>query len=151
MGKTNNEKKGEIGQKKFIEWLDKKGIPYMFFDQGFSTYSNEFKNLLKRPDFMIFIKNFGFILVDVKNHKIYENNHEYSIALDPIEVKKYKRLHKEFGVQVWFAISNKFESFSNWYWISTNDIEETDKRTVPQPQLDKKEFYKPNIEKFIKI
>ena len=114
--------KGNLGESKFIEWLDKNDIPYMFFNQQQKTYSKTFWHKLKRPDFMILIPNFGFILVDVKCKKIYSNNRGNYITLGEEEVDEYIELHKEFGVPIWFAISNEKGDFESWYWISANEI-----------------------------
>jgi len=148
MDKSNDEKR-KIGEKKFIEWLDKRKIPYMYFDQSFKTFSKKFLYLLKRPDFMILIPNLGFIFVDVKNHTIYKNRSGETIAFDIDEIKKFKKLHKKFGVQIWFAVCHESDLYKNWDWISINEIEETDKKEVAR--LDGKEFYTPQLRKFIRI
>ena len=55
-------------EQRFGEWLDKNLIPYWYIQQDIDTFSDALKKMFtKRPDFMILIPNFGFILVDVKN------------------------------------------------------------------------------------
>jgi hypothetical protein len=137
--------KGKQGELKFKEWLEKQNIPYMYFDQKIGTYSREFLNKLKRPDFMLLIPNFGFILVDVKCHKIYQNNDMSKyITLGEKEVDEYIELHKEFGVPIWFAVSNEKGNFESWYWISANEIGNDEMDT-------NKNYFKIKTGKFRKI
>ncbi len=108
------------GEIKFKQWLEKNNIPYMYFDQNFDTYSSVFRGFARRPDFMLLLPNFGFILVDVedrKPHKIY-NRYCLNIA----ETIKYSNLQRFFNLQVWYVVSNEMLNYDTWYWISVSSL-----------------------------
>ncbi|WP_022670183.1 hypothetical protein [Hippea alviniae] len=106
-------------EEKFKEWLDSKKYPYIYVDQGTDTFSNFFKDFTKRPDFLVIVRNFGIIAVDVKE----KNNREYKdFILDEEEVKKYLAFERITKLPVWFVFCRREEEYKNWYWISLSKV-----------------------------
>ncbi|HAK87602.1 MAG: hypothetical protein A2X55_08765 [Nitrospirae bacterium GWB2_47_37] len=61
----------DICETKFKEWLDEKALPHIFFEQSPETFASFFRGeKLKRPDFLIALKQIGLIAVDVKDKKL---------------------------------------------------------------------------------
>ena len=113
----------EIGDKtelKFKEWLEKHRIPYLYINQEKGTFSSVFEDQLKRPDFIILIENFGFILVDVKYKKISKEYGTYSI--DYNETKKFSSFQRKFNIPIWYAISNEESDYKTWLWIPVSRV-----------------------------
>jgi hypothetical protein len=113
-----NENKAEM---EFKNWLDKHNIAYWYIQQDIDTFSKELKNrFTKRPDFLILIPNFGFILVDVKDKKTAEKYEKFFINVE--EVEKYINLQRTFNLQSWYVISNEKYHFKTWFWIPITKV-----------------------------
>lgn len=118
---------GDRAELNFKNWLEKHRIPYFYINQEKETFSSVFEDKLKRPDFIILLENFGFILVDVKYKKI---NPDYgNFCIDFEEAKKYSSLQRRFNLQIWYAISNEESDFKTWFWIPVSKVLELDKKT----------------------
>ncbi len=139
---------GDRAELNFKNWLEKHKIPYLYINQEKETFSSVFEDKLKRPDFIILLENFGFILVDVKYKKI---NTDYgNFCIDFNETKKYSSLQRRFNLQIWYAISNEESDFKTWFWIPVSKVLELDKKTKTS-SLSKEEFFPISAEEFIQI
>ena len=68
-----------LAEKKFKEWLDKNKIPYWYIDQSLESFSPALRDyMMKRPDFLILLPNFGLIFVDIKNKEQAEKYENFS-------------------------------------------------------------------------
>jgi len=142
-------KKGEEGENKFKEWLDKHKIPYLYIRQNPRAFSSVFKDKnLKRPDFMILLPNLGFIMIDIKNKPI---RYGENFALDTIETKKFSKLQREFNLPMWFVISNKEIGYKTWYWIPISKVFEEGRFKEERSHISKQPFFIIPLEEFIQI
>ena len=116
----DNQEIGDRAELEFKRWLEGKKIPYLYINQEIETFSDLFKDKLKRPDFMILLENFGCILVDVKNKKIQKEFGTYCI--DKAEIRKYSSFQRKFNLQIWFAVSNEDYGYKTWFWIPVSKI-----------------------------
>ena len=116
-----NKEKGDLTEQKFKEWLDKHRIPYWYIQQDIETFSTSLKDYFcKRPDFMILIPNFGFILVDIENKEPARKYNKFFI--DAEEAIKYSQLQRFFNLQVWYVFSNEKYHFNTWFWIPVSKV-----------------------------
>ena len=107
--------RGETAELEFMKWLNHHRIPFLFFKQDLDTYSKGFKDqFLKRPDFMIFIEDLGFICVDVKYKKPFRKYDE--VPIDFKEMMRYVSLSR-FNLHVWYVFSNEEYKYKTWFWI----------------------------------
>lgn len=119
---SSNKEKSDMVESRFKEWLNKHKIPYWYIQQDLQTFSQPLKEYFggKRPDFMILIPSFGFILVDAEYKKL---NEEYkNFALDCEETAKYSNLQRNFNLQVWYALSNESTDYKTWFWIPVSKV-----------------------------
>lgn len=115
------EEKEREAESKFKEWLDKHNIAYWYIQQDIDTFSPSLKHYMtRRPDFMILLPNFGFILTDVEYNSPLEKYKVFPI--DKEETKQYVNLQKYFNFQVWYVFSHKNVHFSTWYWIPAQKV-----------------------------
>ncbi|ADU97503.1 hypothetical protein [Thermovibrio ammonificans] len=109
-----------VAEEKFREWLDKMNYPYLYIEQSINTFSKFFKGTSKRPDFLIIVKNFGIIAVDVKEKKPY--GAKLSFTLDEKnEVEKYIEFERLTRLPVWFVFCAK-GNYDTWYWIPLSRV-----------------------------
>lgn len=110
-----------IAERKFKEWLDKNNIPYGYIDQSLDSFSLALKKyLVKRPDFMILLPNFGLIFVDVKNYLPAEKYEKF--FLSATEVNNYLSMQRIFNLPTWFVISNENYHYRTWFWIPVSEV-----------------------------
>lgn len=118
---VEKEEKGKEAENQFRNWLDKHKIPYLYFHQNPENFAAFFReNSGKRPDFMLLIPNFGFILVDVKYRKINPSYKTY--PLDSEETKEYSTMQRKFNLHIWYAISNEELGYKTWLWIPNTKV-----------------------------
>lgn len=126
--KQNVKEKSLVAEAKFKGWLDSRRMPYWYIRQDLETFSPALKKYFgsKRPDFMILIPHFGFMLVDVKNYIV---NPKYNtIAVNCEETASYSNLHRSFNLPVWFAVSNEKFGYKKWLWAPASKFLEIDKK-----------------------
>ena len=108
----------------FKNWLDRHEIPYWYIHQDIRTFSEGLKkHFVKRPDFLILIPNFSFILIDIKDKKSAEKYEKFFIDSDDVE--KYLNLQRVFNLQIWYVISNESYHFKTWFWIPMSKVAKT--------------------------
>jgi hypothetical protein len=104
-------------EKLFRDKCDDTDYTYMYIDQEKMTYSSKiWKDMTKRPDYILSVPHIGSIFVDVK---AYSENLFYKDYFDSInksppksftfqfeELKKYQRLQSETSMKVWFAVAS---------------------------------------------
>ncbi len=118
----SNKKKGEEVEARFQGWLDKHKIPYWYIQQDLRTFSPALKKYFgaKRPDFMILIPGFGFILVDAEYKKLAEKYK--NLTLDFEETAQYSNLQRKFNLPVWYALSSEDSDYKTWFWIPVSKV-----------------------------
>jgi len=110
-----------LAERKFKEWLDKNNIPYWYIDQSLDSFSPALKKyLVKRPDFMILLPNFGLIFVDVKNYLPAEKYEKF--FLSATEIDNYLSMQRIFNLPTWFVISNENYHYRTWFWIPVSEV-----------------------------
>jgi len=120
---------------KFKEWLDKNKIPYWYIDQSLDSFSISLKEyMIKRPDFMILLPNFGLIFVDVKNKEQAEKYDKFFLFAN--EVDNYLSLQRTFNIPTWF-------------WIPVSDV--TRSGFVFNAKDDKGKFYSVPVDSFVQV
>jgi hypothetical protein len=112
---------GRIAEENFMKWLDETGLPYIYLDQTPKTLPAVFRNITKRPDFIVKISNEQTISVDVKYRTIdpVYNNFGVDEENDILRLKSFEDI---FGIPVWFAICSCEGAFLTWYWIKLDKI-----------------------------
>jgi len=137
-----------LAEEKFKEWLDRNNIPYGYIDQSLESFSPALKKLMiKRPDFMILLPNFGLIFVDVKNKEQAEKYDKFFLYAK--EVDSYLSMQRTFNVPIWFAISHEKYHYKTWFWIPVSDI--TRAGFVFDSKEGKGKFYSIPIEEFVQV
>lgn len=132
---------------KFKEWLDTHKVPYWYIDQSLGSFSPELKRLLmKRPDFMILLPNFGFIFVDVKNKCQAEKYPKFFI--ETTEVDKYLGMQTTLNTPIWFVISHKSYHYKTWFWIPVSNV---GRAGFIFNGSDGVEYYSVPIEEFVQV
>jgi len=110
-------------EERFKEWLDQMGYPYLYVEQSATTFSSFFRGSLKRPDFLVVVKNFGIIAVDVKLRDINPRQGYTDFILDEEdEVKKYIEFERVIRLPVWFVFCKPEERYETWYWIPLSRV-----------------------------
>lgn len=108
-------------EQEFKNWLDKHKIAYWYIHQDIDTFSEELRRqFVKRPDFLILLPNFGFILIDVKDKKSAEKYEKFFINAE--EVEKYMNLQRTFNLQSWYVVSNDKYHYKTWFWIPITKV-----------------------------
>ena len=106
---------------KFREWLDNKGYPYLFIEQSPDSFATLFKNITKRPDYLIVLPSIAMIVVDAKERRLHEDYETYVLD-EKDEIKKLTSFQRIFRIPVWFAFSNQGCVYHTWYWISLTEV-----------------------------
>jgi hypothetical protein len=137
-----------LAEEKFKEWLDKNKIPYWYIDQSLESFSPALKKfVIKRPDFLILLPNFGLIFVDVKNKE--EAKKYPKFYLYESEVDKYIGMQRKFNIPIWFALSHEKRHYKTWFWIPVSDV--TRAGFVFESQDKKGKYYSVPIEEFVQV
>ena len=110
-------------EKEFQKYLNKHNIPFWFIDQETATFSKAIKKMGgKRPDFFVFVPNFGFMLVDVKDKEPLVKHKK--ICLDFDETRRYCKFQEVFGIPIWFVVACESMHYSTWYCIPVTKVKE---------------------------
>ncbi len=137
-----------IAEKRFKKWLDKNSIPSWYIDQSLKSFSPALKKyLIKRPDFMILLPNFGLIFVDVKE-KMQAKKYD-KFFLRAREVDKYLRMQRIFNIPTWFVISNKNYHYNTWFWIPVSEV--TRSGFVFESKKDREKCYSIPSKSFVQV
>ena len=116
-----------LAESKFKEWLERHKIPFMYIQQDSDTFASVFKDVGKRPDFMILLPNFGLILVDIKDKDI--NTQYKTYCIDEKETMKYSSLQRKFNLHIWYVLSNSTIDYKTWFWIPVSKVLESGIKT----------------------
>lgn len=106
-------------EESFKNWLDSNEYPYIYIDQSVDTFSNFFRGFTKRPDFLVVVRNFGIIAVDVKYRGGYEKYKSF-ILDESEEIEKYLEFERIVRIPVWFVF--KKDDQRVWYWIPLSKV-----------------------------
>lgn len=139
---------GNRAEIKFKEWLDKNNIPYWYIDQSLESFSPVLRKLMiKRPDFLILLPNFGMVFVDVKEK---EQARKYEkFFLHAHEVDKYLTMQRCFNIPVWFVISHSRYHYNTWFWIPLSDI--TKSGFIFESRKKKEKVYSVPLAEFVQV
>tara|TARA_Y100000296_G_scaffold79696_1_gene104059 strand:+ start:886 stop:1371 length:486 start_codon:yes stop_codon:yes gene_type:complete len=137
-----------LAEQKYKQWLDKHNIPYWYIQQDLDTFSSVLKKYMtKRPDFLVLIPNFGFIIVDVKDKEPAVKYEKFFINAE--EVEKYVNLQRIFNLQSWYVISSEKYHFRTWFWIPIVNILKGG--FIFEPKDNKDKCYSIPISEFIQV
>ena len=114
---------GKLGEKKFQFWLDSVQIPFLLVNQEQNHVSKGLKRVFeaKSPDFLLFVKHIGAVLIDVKNRKI-ENN-EFEAKCN--DISQLNNLEKNFNFKVWVVVPKRETDYKEWCWFHVGYLFET--------------------------
>jgi hypothetical protein len=147
---AESKEKASEAERRFRNWMDRHRIPYWYIRQDLETFSTALRRFFegKRPDYMVLLPNFGFILVDVKYRVL--NKHQ-AFTLGVQEVASHSNLQRHFGLQVWYAISNEQVAYQTWYWAHVAKVLEIGKTEKFQNKDSGEEFFGIPASEFIQL
>lgn len=90
---------GNAAEAKFMAWLDRCSLPYMYVEQSPLTVPEGFRGEIKRPDFLVGIPTVGLIAFDVKAKTVYND----TVIIDAYEHRTFKNFETCFNITVWYA------------------------------------------------
>lgn len=96
---SERRKQGDAAEQKFMGWLDRCVLPYMYVEQSPLTVPKGLKGEIKRPDFLVGIPTIGTIAIDVKAKRIYDN----AIIIDDYEHRTFMNFETFFNMSVWYV------------------------------------------------
>jgi len=119
---NDTEEKGLEAEQEFRKFLDIIQVPYLPISNEIGKFSAALKALLnsKRPDVLLLLGKAGMLPVDVK-YKSDERDFS-SYLLDCTDIERYLNFSDAFGIDVWYAISNRQLMYATWYWLAINDV-----------------------------
>ncbi len=100
----------------FREKCNDNDYTYMYIEQSQMTFSSKmWKDLTKRPDYLLSLQSIGSVFVDVKarSEKLFfedafkqlKKQPPAAFRIDLEELKKFKNLQNETSLKVWFAVT----------------------------------------------
>jgi hypothetical protein len=96
---SERRQQGDAAEQKFMGWLDRCVLPYMYVEQSPLTVPKGLKGEIKRPDFLVGIPTIGTIAIDVKAKRIYDN----AIIIDDYEHRTFMNFETFFNMSVWYV------------------------------------------------
>ena len=108
-------------EKKFKCWLDQRNYSYLYIDQSLPSFAEFFRNITKRPDFLMVVNGIGFIAVDVKEKYPHPDYGNY-ILDESDEVEKYLQFERITRLPVWFVFGSKKDNYNTWNWASLSKV-----------------------------
>ena len=96
---SERRQQGDAAEQKFMDWLDRCVLPYMYVEQSPLTVPKGLKGEIKRPDFLVGIPTIGTIAIDVKAKRIYDN----AIIIDDYEHRTFLNFETFFNMSVWYV------------------------------------------------
>ncbi len=138
---------GEEGEKEFRRWMNSHSIIFYPIDQRMGLLPNAVAGeKIRRPDYILWVKQTGFILVDVKFYSFLYKHDVKGFNIHVNEVDSYLKFQEDFTSKIWFAVSNKEISEKYWYWISAKTVAEL----IKNSESHSKDFFVP-LDKFREI
>jgi len=137
-----------LAEERFKEWMDKNNIPYWYIDQSLESFSPSLRRfMIKRPDFMILLPNFGLIFVDVKDKSQADKYDKFFLFAN--EVDEYVGMQRTFNIPIWFVISHEKYHYKTWFWIPASDA--TRAGFVFESKDNKGKFYSVPLNEFVQV
>lgn len=96
---SERRQQGDAAEQKFMGWLDRCVLPYMYVEQSPLTVPRGLKGEIKRPDFLVGVPTIGTIAIDVKAKRIYDN----AIIIDDYEYRTFMNFERFFNISVWYV------------------------------------------------
>lgn len=96
---SERRQQGDAAEQKFMGWLDRCVLPYMYVEQSPLTVPKGLKGEIKRPDFLVGVPTIGTIAIDVKAKRIYDN----AIIIDDYEHRTFMNFETFFNMSVWYV------------------------------------------------
>lgn len=84
----------------FRRWLDRDGVPYVYFDQSPLTVPDQLRGQIKRPDFAVGVPNIGTLAFDVKAKGMRDGD----FIIDVDEYRRFAMFETCFNMVVWYAV-----------------------------------------------
>jgi hypothetical protein len=144
--------KGNEAESNFQGWLDKNNAYFLFIKQNVKTFAKRFeKESLKRPDFIIFLPELGYLMVDAKHRGFIRTN---ALPVDVNEFEKLLRFNRKFNVPVWYAFSNRTVNYKEWFWIPVRKVLELIRKlniNQEKSPISKQYYYPIPLKEFTKI
>jgi hypothetical protein len=91
--------KGQGGERKLQDWLDRSRLAYLYLDQTPLTIPAAHRANIKRPDFLVAVEGIGTIAVDAKAKAFIDG----CFVLDATERRRLDGFESVFGIPVWYA------------------------------------------------
>jgi len=92
-------RKGAAAERRFQDWLDRSGLPYLYVEQTPVTVPEKLRGHIKRPDYIIGVPSVGNISCDVKAKTIYKD----ALIFDEYEYLNLANFERFFMSSVWLA------------------------------------------------
>lgn len=92
--------RGAAAEAKFQQWLDRSEAAYIYVDQTIATFSADFADNTKRPDFLVGIPGAGTIAIDVKAKRAING----VFYIDVAEHAAIAQFEFAFSVPAWYAL-----------------------------------------------
>ena len=110
------QEKGNRGESALTLWFQENEFAFLQITQDPASYANVFdNNEVKRPDYLVALDSIGFLAVDAKNCKLYNNKF---FTLGCSEVTKALAFEQFTRTPFWFAFYYQHNNDLVWYWIS---------------------------------
>lgn len=112
----DKQEKGLRAEQAFKAWLNDKGYSYIYLEQSVENFPTKFHGAIKRPDYLIGLFRLGSIFVDVKGHRLYQDEKGSYFSLPAEEAEQYRMLEIFMGLSVWLAYVPEEEGLQAAYF-----------------------------------
>jgi hypothetical protein len=122
--------KGSFGEQAFHLLMDQGNQPYIFIDQTVSSFSDNFRlreneQRVKRPGFLVNVKSFGSLALDVKYQRLYEDPKSPYFTMNGTEYLKARAFSQMFGLHWWWVFKANNIDSKDWYWVNIKNLSAT--------------------------
>jgi hypothetical protein len=118
----DKQEKGIRAEQAFKAWLNERGYSFIYLDQSVENFPAKFRDQVKRPDFLIGLFRLGSIFVDVKGHRLYQDEQGSYFSLPVEEAEQYRMLETFMGLPVWLAYIPEEEGFMAAYFFPASMV-----------------------------
>jgi hypothetical protein len=99
------EKDGLLGEKKFRDYLDRLGVPYLPIDQAPETHAQQFHGTAKRPDSLVLLGAARLAAIDVKYKKpaFWIGSETVCVGVNRVDLERLAEFERISGIRVFLA------------------------------------------------
>lgn len=99
------EKDGLIGEKRFRDYLDRLGVPYLPIDQAPETHAFQFHGIAKRPDSLVLLGAARFAAIDIKRKRpgYWTGLETPCVGVNRADIEKLAEFGRIAGIPVFLA------------------------------------------------